>query len=74
MKSLGNKERIRYLINIYKILISKPGIKKPLGKPTYRCEDNIQKDLKNTLRGYRKKLNSYQWWIFVNTVINFQVS
>jgi hypothetical protein len=32
--------------NAYKILVGKPKEKRPLGRPRYRCEDNIRMDLR----------------------------
>jgi hypothetical protein len=33
------------MTNKYKILVRKPKGKRPLGRPTYRWEDNIRMDL-----------------------------
>jgi hypothetical protein len=33
---------MREIRNVYKNLIGKPEGKRPLGRPRYRCEDNIR--------------------------------
>jgi hypothetical protein len=33
------------IINTYKILVRKPEVKRPLGRPTHRLKDNIKMDL-----------------------------
>jgi hypothetical protein len=34
------------MINAYKILVRKPEVKRPVGRPRRRCEDNIKTDLR----------------------------
>jgi hypothetical protein len=42
--------------NAYNILVEKPEGKRPLGKRTRRCEDNIKMDLKNGVGTYKVDL------------------
>jgi len=30
---------------MYRVLVGKPGVKRPLGRPRHRWEDNIERDL-----------------------------
>jgi hypothetical protein len=45
MRWAGHVVRIGDMRNVYKILFGKPEAKRPLGKLTRRCEDNIRVDL-----------------------------
>jgi hypothetical protein len=58
------------------ILVGKPEGNSPLGKPRCRWEDNIKMDLKDMGWGvdwiYLFKVRD-QWWVVVNTVMNFRV-
>jgi len=36
---------------IYTVLVGKPEVKRPLGRPTRRCEDNIKMDVQEVGRG-----------------------
>jgi hypothetical protein len=46
MSSAGHVARIEEKINAYRILVGKPGGKKPLGTRICRWEDNIKTDLR----------------------------
>jgi hypothetical protein len=37
--------------NAYRILFGMPEEKRPLGRPSDRCKNNIEMDLRNTVRG-----------------------
>jgi hypothetical protein len=63
--------------NVYRILVGKPGGKRPLGRPRRRWINNIKMDLLEIglsgvdwigLAQYR-----YRWRALVNAVINLQV-
>jgi hypothetical protein len=49
--------------NSYKILIGKPGGRRPQGRPGHRCKNNIKMDL-------REGQDSDQLWAVVNMVMN----
>jgi hypothetical protein len=38
--------------NAYRIFVGKPEVKKPLGKPKLRCEDNSKVDLRDRMGWY----------------------
>jgi hypothetical protein len=63
---------------VYRVLVGKPEGKRPLGRPRRRWEDNIKIDVREIgidganwihLAQYR-----FQWWAFVNTVMNLCVT
>jgi hypothetical protein len=62
---------------VYRVLVGRPEVKRPLGKPRCRWEDNIKMDLReigidgaNWIRLAQDRV----WWrAFVNRVMNFQV-
>jgi hypothetical protein len=46
MRWAGHLARIGEKRNPYRILVAKPEWKRPLGRPRYRCVDNIKLDLR----------------------------
>jgi hypothetical protein len=62
----------------YRVLVGRPEGKRPLERPTRRCEDNINMDLRETgidgANWIRLAKNSVQWRAFVNKVMNLRVS
>jgi hypothetical protein len=61
----------------YRVLVGRPEVRKPLGRPRCRWDDNIQMDLReigidgaNWIQLARDKV---QWRAFVNTVMNLRV-
>jgi hypothetical protein len=62
---------------VYRVLVGKPGGKKPLGRPRRRWEDNIKKDLQEVGggRGHWMELaqDRDRWRAIVGTVRNFRV-
>jgi hypothetical protein len=48
MKWVEHIAHIGKMRNLYKILIGKPQKNRPFGRPTYRWEDNIKMDFKET--------------------------
>jgi hypothetical protein len=64
-------------IGVYRVLVGRPGGKRPLGKPRHRWEDNIKLDLKeigiNGANWIQLAQDRVQWWAFVNTVMNLEV-
>jgi hypothetical protein len=63
---------------VYRVLVGKPGGKRPLGRFRYRWEDNIKVDLQDVGCGGMEWIELAQdrgrWRIFVNAVMNFRVS
>ena len=62
---------------IYRVLVGKPGGKKPLGRPRHRWEDNIKMDLQKVGCGGMDWIELAQdwnmWWALVNAVMNLWV-
>jgi hypothetical protein len=45
MRWAGHVARMGEKWNVYRLLVGKPGVKKPLGRPRRRWMDNIKMDL-----------------------------
>jgi hypothetical protein len=64
-------------MNAYRILVGKPEVKRPLGRPRHRWEDNIRLDLREIGWGVIDWIDVAQdrdqWRALVNTVMNFRV-
>jgi hypothetical protein len=62
---------------VYKVLVGKPGGKKPLGRPRRRWEDGIRMDLREMGWGSVEWMQLAQvrgrWRAVVNTVMNLRV-
>ena len=62
---------------VYRVLVGKPKVKRPLGRPRIRWEDNIKMDLQEVGGGVMDWIelaeDSERWRILVNAVINFRV-
>jgi hypothetical protein len=67
----------RKVINAYKILLGKPGGKRPLGKPRHRWEANIKLDVRVIRLGVMDWIHltqdREQQGALVNTVMNLRV-
>jgi hypothetical protein len=63
--------------NMYKLLVGKPERKRPLGRPSCRCIDNIKMDLLEIGLGGVDWIglaqDRYRWRALVNVVMNLQV-
>jgi hypothetical protein len=63
--------------NAYRILVGKPGEKRPLGRPRCRWAVNIEMDLREIGWGVMDWIDLVQdrdqWRALVNTVMNLQV-
>jgi hypothetical protein len=59
---------------VYRVLVGGTEGKRPLGKPTLRCEDNIKLDLREIridgANWIQLAQDRVQWRAFVNTVMN----
>jgi hypothetical protein len=64
--------------NAYRILVRKPDVKRPLGRPIHKWVDNIKMDLREIGWGGIDWLDMAQdwdqWRALVNMVINLRVS
>ena len=62
---------------IYRVLVVKPGGKRPFGRLMCRWEDNIKLDLQEMGCGSMDWIKLPQdrdrWWALVNVVMNLQV-
>ena len=85
-KNLGSKlindgrctcERMEEGRVVHKVLVGKPEVKRPLGRPRRRWEDNIKMDLQEVGRGGGDWMELAQdrdrWRALVSTVMNFRV-
>jgi hypothetical protein len=64
--------------SVYRVLVGRLECKRPLERPRRMWEDNIKMDLTeigidgaNWIQLAQERV---QWWVFVNTVMNLQVS
>ena len=62
---------------MHKVLVGKPEVKRPLGRPRLRWEDNIKMDLEEVGRGCGDWMelgeDRDRWRGLVSTVMNFRV-
>jgi hypothetical protein len=62
---------------VYKVLVGRPGGKRPLGRPRHRWEDNIKMDLREIgisgMNWVQLAQDRVQWQAFVSTVMNLWV-
>jgi hypothetical protein len=62
---------------VYRVLVGKPGGKRPLGRPRRRWEDNIRMDLQEVGLGYEDWIGLAQyrdkWWALVSAMKNLRV-
>jgi hypothetical protein len=77
MRWVGHVARMGEKRNTYRILVEKPERKRPLGKPTRRCVENIKMDLRETgwdrVDWFDTAQDRDQWRAHVNTVLNLRV-
>jgi hypothetical protein len=63
--------------NAYRIMVGKPELKRPLGRPRCRWMDNIKMDLRETgwdgMDWINLAQNRGQWMALVTTVMNLRV-
>jgi hypothetical protein len=60
----------------YRVLVGKPEVKRPLGRPRRRWEDNIKADLQKVICGLWTGLSWLRidrWRALVNRVMNLRV-
>jgi hypothetical protein len=62
---------------VYRVLVGRPEVKRPLGRPRCRWEDNIKMDLREIgidgANWIQLAQDRVQWRGFVNTVMNLRV-
>jgi len=62
---------------VYRVLVGKPGGKRPLGRPRIRWVDNIRMDLQEVGCGYMDRIGLAQyrdkWRTLVSAVMNLRV-
>ena len=73
----GHVARMEEGRGVHKVLVGKPEVKRPLGRPRRRWEDNIKMDLEEVGRGcgdWMELANDRdRWRALVTTVMNFRV-
>jgi hypothetical protein len=77
MRWAGYVARMGEKRNAYRILVGKPGGKRPLGRPRRRCVDNIKMDLREIgwdgMDWIHLAQDRDRWRASVNTVMNLRV-
>jgi len=62
---------------VYRVLVGKPGGKRPLGRPRRRWEDNIKMNLQKVgcggMNWIELAVDRYRWRALVNAVMNLRV-
>jgi hypothetical protein len=77
MRWAGNVARMEEGRGVHKVLVGKPEVKRPLGRPRRRWEDNIKMDLEGVGKGCGDWMELAQdrdrWRALVSTVMNFRI-
>jgi hypothetical protein len=77
MRWAGHMARMGEGRDVYRVLVGRPGSKRPLGRPRRRWEDNIKQDLREIgidgANWIQLAQDRVQWRAFVNTVMNLRV-
>jgi hypothetical protein len=77
MRWTGHVARMGEKRNVYRLLVRKPGGKRPLGRPRRRWMDNIKMDLLETgvsvVDWIGLAQDRYRWRALVNAVMNLRV-
>jgi len=77
MRWAGHEARMGEGRGMYRVLVGKPGRKRPLGRPRHRWEDNIQMDLQEVdvegMAWIEQAQDMDRWWELVNAVMNLRV-
>jgi hypothetical protein len=66
-----------YALYIYRALVGKPEGKKPLGRPSRRCEDNTKIDIQEvrwwSMDWIELAQDRDRRWALVNVIMNLQI-
>ena len=77
MRWAGHVARMGEGRGVYRVLVGKPVVKRPLGRPRRRWEDNIRMDLQEVGLGYEDFIGLAQerdsWRVLVSAVRNLRV-
>jgi len=77
MRWAGHVARMGERRGVYRVLVGKPGGKRPLGRPRRRWENNIKMDLREVGRGVMDWIELAQdknkWRALLNAVMNLWV-
>ena len=77
MRWAGHVARMEEGRGVHKVLVGKPEVKRPLGRPRRRWEDNIKTDFEEVGRGCGNWMELTEdkdsWWALVSKVMNFRV-
>ena len=77
MRSAGHVARMVERRGVYRVLVGKPAVKRPLGRPRRRWEDNIKMDLKEVGCGgvdwFDLAQDRDRWRDLMNAVMNLRV-
>jgi hypothetical protein len=69
--------RVREKRNVYRLLVGKPEVKRPLGRPRRRWIDNIKMDILeiglNVVDWIGLAQDRYSWRVLANSVMNLRV-
>jgi len=78
MRWAGNVARMGEERGAYRVLVGKPEVKRPMGRPRRRWVDNIKMDLKEVGCGYMDLIGLTQirdrWWTLLSAVMNLRVA
>jgi hypothetical protein len=77
MRWTGHEARMGKGRGVYRVLVGRPEVERPLGRLRRRWEDNIKLNLRdigiNGANWIRLAQDGVQCWAFVNTVMNLRV-
>jgi hypothetical protein len=77
MRWAGHVTRVGEGRGVYRVLVGRPEVKRPLERPRHRWEDNIKTGLREIgIDGgnwIRLAQDRVQWWVFVSMVMKLRV-